>query len=114
MQSTIIRPSVALIQPCGHVNAANAAEFQQQLAVALKSDEHSIVLVDMEQVESLDSAGLMALVASLRLANRLGRRFSICSVSPSIMIVFELTELDRAFEIFESQAAFEKATGVQV
>ena len=51
----------------------------------------------------------MALVSGLQLAQHLDRRFGICSVSPSIRIVFELTQLDQVFEIFESTAAFEAA-----
>jgi anti-anti-sigma factor len=114
MQSTLIRSNVALVQPSGHVNAASAIEFQRQLTAAITGDEGSILLVDMEQVESLDSAGLMALVSALRQAHHLGRRFSLCSVSPAIRIIFDLTELDKAFEIFESRAAFELATGARV
>lgn len=68
---------------------------------------HSSVLVDLEQVESIDSAGLIALVRGLKLAQTLGRRFSICCVSPSIRIIFELTQLDQVFEIFDSKATFE-------
>jgi anti-anti-sigma regulatory factor len=43
------------------------------------------------------------------LAQSLGKRFSLCSVSPSVRIVFELTQLDGAFEIFENKAMFEAA-----
>ena len=57
----------------------------------------------------MDSAALMALVHGLRLAQSLGKRFSLCAVSPSIQIIFELTQLDRVFEIFDSEATFTKA-----
>lgn len=114
MQSTLVRPRVALVQPIGHVNAANAIEFQSQLTAAIASPHYSMLLVDMQQVESLDSAGLMALVSALRQAHHLEHRFSLCSVSPAIRIIFELTELDRAFEIFENRTAFELATGARI
>lgn len=108
MSTTIAYPKVTVICPHGAINAANAGEFQQRMVKAVAQDDAN-VLVSLEQVESLDSAGLMALVSSLRLAQSLGRRFSLCSVSPSIRIIFELTQLDRVFEIFEDAAAFEKA-----
>jgi anti-anti-sigma factor len=95
-----------IIQPSGHINASNAVEFQHQLTTAVASEQYSVVLVDMHQVESLDSAGLMALVSALSLAQTLKRRFSLCSVAPSIRIIFELTQLDGAFEIFENRDAF--------
>jgi anti-sigma B factor antagonist len=104
--TSILASQLMIIQPSGHINASNSAEFQRQLTSAVASEGHSVVLVDMHQVESLDSAGLMALVSALSLAQTLKRRFSLCSVAPSIRIIFELTQLDGAFEIFENRDAF--------
>lgn len=106
MGNAIVDSQLTIIQPTGHINASNAVEFKRQLTKAVASEQHSVVLVDMHQVESLDSAGLMALVSALGLAQTLKRRFSLCSMAPSIRIIFELTQLDGAFEIFESCDAF--------
>ena len=107
MKTDLVQSKVTVVQPQGHLNASNAADFQDRLAHAVSSPENSILLVDMEKVESLDSAGLMALVSALRLSRDLNRRFSLCGVLPSIKIVFELTQLDRAFDIFENRSAFQ-------
>lgn len=109
MQTITTCPKITVIRPSGSFNAANAAEFQQYMATVVHQALDNNILVNLEQVESIDSAGLMALVHSLRLAQSLGKRFGLCSVSPSIQIIFELTQLDRAFEIFDSQAKFEAA-----
>jgi anti-anti-sigma factor len=106
MANAILDSQLTIIQPAGHINASNAVDFKRQLTTAVASEQHSVVLVDMHQVESLDSAGLMALVSALSLAQTLKRRFSICAMAPSIRIIFELTQLDGAFEIFESREAF--------
>jgi len=106
MSNAIRDSQITIIQPSGHVNASNAVEFQLQLITAVRSEGNSALLVDMQQLESLDSAGLMALVSALSLAQHLQRRFSLCCVAPSIRIIFELTQLDEAFEIFESRDAF--------
>ncbi|MDM9380909.1 STAS domain-containing protein [Chlorogloeopsis sp. ULAP01] len=105
MQAVLKNPKITVIRPQGSLNAANALEFERNLTAALTQNDNSFLLVDLEQVESLDSAGLMALVSALKLAQNLGQRFTLCSVSPSIRIIFELTQLDRVFEILESQAA---------
>jgi anti-sigma B factor antagonist len=109
MQNVIVPSKMMTIEPSGHLNASNAVGFQRQLAAAVSSPEYSALLVDMSQVESLDSAGLMALVSTLAQAQKLDKRFSICCVSPSIRIIFELTQLERVFEIFESRSASEAA-----
>lgn len=120
MQSVLNRPQVltvlpvltppqenTVIRPQGHVNSANVFAFQDQLTKAMMSPGSASLMVDMSQVESLDSAALMSLVSTLSLAQRLNKRFSLCSLSAPARILFELTQLDRAFEIneFETVAA---------
>ncbi|HIK09498.1 MAG TPA: STAS domain-containing protein [Oscillatoriaceae cyanobacterium M33_DOE_052] len=100
MYSTIAQNAqVTEIRPRGHLNAANAAAFKTQLTETLGAT-NGMVVVDMEQVESLDSAGLMALVSGLSLAQRMNRKLILCSVSASIGIIFEITKLERVFEIY--------------
>ncbi|MBK4728623.1 STAS domain-containing protein [Oxynema sp. CENA135] len=107
MLTAVAIPQVSVLELNGHLNAANAGELQSRLTKAVASSTHESVLVDMENVDSLDSAGLMALVSALTLAQKLNRRFSLCGVAPAIAIIFELTQLDRVFEIFENRASFE-------
>lgn len=107
MQSRFTASPVTVIRPNGHLNAANAPEFGRELAAAITNEPKATVLVDMEEVESLDSAGLMILVSALTLTQGRNQRFSLCGISPSIRIIFELTQLDRVFEIFENRVDFE-------
>jgi anti-anti-sigma factor len=102
-------PQTLIVSPSGKISAATAAEFQNQLTAAILAADSAAIALDMSQVDFLDSAGLMALVSSLSLAQRQNQRFSLCSVSASMRIIFELTQLDRVFEIFETVAAFEAA-----
>jgi anti-sigma B factor antagonist len=97
MQSVLTRPQDTVIRPQGHVNSSNVFAFQDQLTKAMMSPGSASLMVDMSEVESLDSAALMSLVSTLSLAQRL------CSLSAPARIIFELTQLDRAFEI-DSQA----------
>lgn len=107
--SSFAHSGTTVIQLDGHINAANAAELQQQLVEAVASQDLSSLMVDMSKVESLDSAGLMALVSALTLAQRLEKRFSLFGISPSVRIVFELTQLDRVFEILQKNPTLEVA-----
>jgi anti-sigma B factor antagonist len=109
MQSTLAHSQTTVLQPSGHINANNAAILKQHLTDTVSSKEYSSLLVDMSRVESLDSHGLMALVSTLTLAQRMNKRFSLFGVSPSVRIIFELTQLDRVFEIVEHQPELEIA-----
>jgi anti-sigma B factor antagonist len=100
MLKTLDQPKLTVIRPQGCLNATNAWEFEQEMKSALAQDPNTIVLVDLGSVEAIDSAGLMALVSAHKLADSLGQTFRLSAMSPTIRIIFELTQLDRVFEIF--------------
>jgi anti-sigma B factor antagonist len=106
MQTVLNYPKITVVRPQGNLNAANALEFERDLTTALAQKDNPVTLVDLEKLESLDSAGLMALVSALKVSQALGKRLSLCCLPASIKIIFELTQLDGAFEIFESETAF--------
>lgn len=106
---TAVQNTYATFEPQGYISAANVSSFQSQLAHAVKQQSDAPLLIDMSGVEFLDSAGLMALVSAFRMAQELERRFSLCSLAPSVRMIFELTGLDRAFEVFDDRSTFESA-----
>lgn len=107
MYKTMTYKQRAVVQPSGDINSSNAHRLQQQLAETMAAIDYAHVQVDMTDVESLDSAGLMVLVSSLTLAQQLGKQLTLSGISPSVRIVFELTQLDRVFEIVEEQSVLE-------
>lgn len=104
MQAVLKSPNIQVIRPYGCLNATNALEFERDLTTTLAQEDVGGLYVDLANVESLDSCGLMALVSALKLAQNLGKGFQLYSVSPAIRIIFELTQLDGVFEIFEYKA----------
>ncbi|MHC5677088.1 STAS domain-containing protein [Nostoc sp.] len=103
MQAVLNYPKITVIRPQGCLNAANALEFERDMTTALVQNGISVLVVDLVAVELLDSAGLMALLSTHKLALSLGRGFRLCAVTPSIRIIFELTQLDRVFEILDAE-----------
>ena len=103
MQAVLNYPKIAVIRPQGFLNATNALEFERDMTTALAQNGISILVVDLAAVESLDSAGLMALLSIHKLALSLGRGFQLSAVAPSIRIIFELTQLDKVFEILDGE-----------
>jgi anti-anti-sigma factor len=92
---------MAIVQAQGSLNASNAQDFHLSLVEQIKCEQAAGLVVDMSQVESLDSAGLISLVSALKQARETSKRFCLCSVPPTIRIIFELTQLDRVFEMLE-------------
>ncbi|MBF2063381.1 MAG: STAS domain-containing protein [Calothrix sp. C42_A2020_038] len=105
MQAVLSNPKLTVVRPQGSLNAANALELERDLTAALRLDDSDGMLVNLANVESMDSAGLMALVSTLKQAQSINKRFSICCVSPALRIIFELTQLDSVFEILPDETA---------
>jgi anti-anti-sigma factor len=101
MQAILDNPKITIIRPNGSLNAVNAGKLEQELAAVLNQANDTIVLLDLEKVDFIDSAGLMALVSGVRKAKQLEKRLCFYSVCASHKIIFELTQLDRVFEIFD-------------
>lgn len=107
MTHSIVSEKITTIELFGSLTAVNAEELRGQLLKKLAKPTLSMLLVDLSGVEFLDSAGLMTLVTAYRLAKSLNKRLSFCSVPPAVRIVFELTQLDGTFEMFEDRLAGE-------
>lgn len=106
MNSNLINEKVTTLYPQKYLSADNAGQFSQELQAAVETSKRSPLLVNMENVEFIDSAGLMALIDAFRFAKDLDCKLGICSVAAPVKMVFELTQLDNVFNIFESQDSY--------
>ena len=93
--------SVTVVCPSGILNAESVSRLEQQLASATTGNRASELVVDMSRVESLDNGGLVSFMSALNAVKPHCDRLSICSAPPSIRIVFELTQMDRLFEMVD-------------
>jgi anti-sigma B factor antagonist len=57
------------------------------------------LLVDLGQVGYIDSAGMGALVASLKHARSVGGDLRLCALQDDVRAIFEMTRLNRAVTI---------------
>jgi len=109
MTAVVNYPQITVIRPSGTLNATNASEFEQEITTALTQNGNTILLVDLEKVDSMDSAGLMVLVSGHKLSQKLGHRLVLGKISPAVKIILEVTQLDQVFEVFAGQIELEAA-----
>ena len=82
-------------------NLENADEFKADL-ITLLDDHQKKVVLDMHQVEYIDSSFLGALVASLKYAISLKLDIALVGLRKDIKDLFELIRLDKVFKIYPS------------
>ncbi len=99
--------SVKVIQVDGILDATKSQEFRDKITTELESGAKT-VLVDFKDVTFMDSSGLGALVLAFKALRAVNTRLVICSINEQIRILFELTGMDKVFEIFANQDEFHK------
>ncbi|MEH2303396.1 STAS domain-containing protein [Nostoc sp.] len=100
-----MREQVKVIKLTGNLNATTSQDFRQNITNILESGA-KIVLVDFKDVTFMDSSGLGALVLAFKTLRAADSKLVLCSISEQVRILFELTNMDKVFEIFPNQDAF--------
>lgn len=96
MISSLITPrGLEVLIRVESLDAANAAEIKTTLkALDLQGQTH--VVLNLEQVEFIDSSGIGALLSFYKEVNQ---QLSLRHPSPTVLSVLELLRLHRVFEI---------------
>ncbi|MFB2978688.1 STAS domain-containing protein [Microseira sp. BLCC-F43] len=99
---------VKIIQPDGVFDGPKGSQFRQEIS-KLVDNGANLVLLDFQDVSFMDSSGLGAVVLSLKTVRAAGGQLFVCSLNDQIRMLFELTSMDRVFEIFANREEFKKA-----
>lgn len=99
MQMRIVDSTVVVLSPEGHLDANYGLKLESQLISIIHSHKSPPLFINFEQVESIDSAGLMTLVSAIQLSQRYGFALTLCSVPPALQMVLELSQLDQVVSI---------------
>ena len=81
----------------------------EDLGKYVESHPRAHVLLDLENIEYLSSAGLGNLVGLLKKSRRSQGQFKLCCLQDPILELFEVMRLTKIFEIFEAQEAAVKS-----
>lgn len=98
-------PVVKIVQPSGILDGMKAGQFRQEISDIVENGA-DIVLIDFKDVTFMDSSGLGALVLALKTVRAAGGKLFICSINEQVKMLFELTSMDRVFEIFPNRDEF--------
>lgn len=98
-----------VVRPSGILDGTKAGQFRQEITKLVENNTDPIVLIDFADVTFMDSSGLGALVLALKTVRAAGGKLFICSVNEQIRMLFELTSMDRVFEIFSNREEFDNA-----
>ncbi|MCA0921456.1 STAS domain-containing protein [Pseudooceanicola nanhaiensis] len=101
LASEMIGDRMVVTVQSARIDAAAAIQFKDKMRVAAEGSSPK-VLLDLSQVDFIDSSGLGAIVGVMKcLAPE--RRLDLASLQPNVERVFRLTRMDSVFIIYPSR-----------
>ena len=92
------RDGVAIVRlPAGALDTSNAAAFKQAIEPTL--DSESKVVLDLSDLEFVDSSGLGTFLSCMRKLHAKGGDLKLASMANSVRTVFELVRMHRVVDI---------------
>jgi len=93
---------MAILEAEERFDSGNADAFKMK-ALEEFDGGATVLLVDFSATRFVDSVGLGCLVSLLKRAAQRDAKVALCSLSPQVREIFEMTRLHRLFDIFDSQ-----------
>lgn len=98
---------VKIIEPAGILDGTQAETFRDQVDAALAGGTEKL-LIDLSNISFVDSSGLGALVMVLKKVRAAQKEMYVCSINDQVRMLFELTSMDRVFQVLPDRTAFEQ------
>jgi anti-sigma B factor antagonist len=102
--TTQTQAGVTTIALCGELDSYSAPRLTDLLALAMAGPEPS-VLIDLTEVEYIDSTGLGVLVAALKQSTDKSGSLALVKPTEAVGRVLHITGLDKVFVIHEDNDA---------
>ncbi len=95
-----VEDKTALLSITGEVDMFSSPEARKEIANLVKKEIPRIV-VDLSGVSYMDSSGVATLIEGLQMCNKYDGKLVVAGLRDNVREVFELTKLDKIFEIYE-------------
>jgi len=101
IENTMIGTVKIILPVAPSLDASNATSFFEQITPLLA--DSSRLVIDLEKIEFIDSAGIGVLIACLRIATEGKAKLVLCRLNRPVNALFELMRMHRVFEIYQNR-----------
>jgi len=91
-----------IIEVSGEVDLYNVSELKKAL-FSITDGKHNSVIVDMKNVNYMDSSGIGALVAGQKKMRAHTGKFGLMNIHEDVLNILKLATLDKFFKIYETE-----------
>lgn len=100
--NNITKQGATIVEIHGDVDLYSSPQVRSVLMELTEKKTPGIV-VDLKDVGYMDSSGVATLVEGLQQVGRYGGKFKLMHLASAVREVFELSRLDKVFEIYEDE-----------
>jgi anti-sigma B factor antagonist len=100
--SSYTKQGATIVQIKGDVDLYSSPQVRSAI-MELTEKKTPAILVDLRDVGYMDSSGVATLVEGLQQVGRYGGKFKLMHLASAVREVFELSRLDKVFEIYEDE-----------
>jgi anti-sigma B factor antagonist len=93
---------VVIVDMTGRLDAAAAGDGNDQLAQIIQGGQHNI-LVNLEQLEFISSAGLRVLLLAAKLLQQSGGKLKLCSANTLVKDVLEMSGFTSLISLYATE-----------
>ncbi len=94
---------VTVLALSGDVDLHRSVEMRERLLEVMNEKPETMV-INLSQVDFMDSSGLATLVEAMQLSRRYGGQIKLVGVQQRVRSILEISRLDSIFPIFENEA----------
>ena len=94
---------VLWLQVSGRINILNATQFEEEVENAIEDGDQAVIL-DLENLTYISSAGLYAVHKLARIAWKREMAFALCALPDHIHLVFKRIGFDKIMAIHPTRA----------
>ena len=98
LSEQLLDEQTVVVSVRGEIHVSTAPDFSRLLTASIANVRTNMVL-DLTDVEFIDSTGLSVLLNALRRVTRAGGRMALVCTNPTVLRLFEITRLDSTFDI---------------
>jgi anti-anti-sigma factor len=98
---------IEIIEPSEIFNVTKGNKLRCEVNEMIKLGV-KVILIDMKNVKFIDSSGIGALVMAMKITKQAEIKLFICSVNDQVRIIFEVSKMDRIFQILKDREEFQQ------
>jgi anti-anti-sigma factor len=87
---------LTIVKLAGVLDGVQAIELRQQVSASLEAG-NNFVMLDLEDVNFIDSSGLGALIVALKMLRSAGGDLYLCSIADPVKNLLKMARVDRLF-----------------